>query len=848
MEGARLRSMGRGRVRHLIAASVLLCGLAAIPGLAACGQDRPATVIGLAESAPPPQDQASVDPPPEAETVADEPFASVEPWPEADAVDDEPFAPDEPQSEADLAEDVPAVEQSDTAVAEDELVEDEPAVEQSDTAVVEDELVEDELVEEQSEAEVAAEGLVEEQPDTDAPADVGFEDEFETDELETDELEVDELETDELGELLTLMFEGDLGEEQQDELVRAIEAAESYEVDIAVPATGADSLQVESTPIGPMATVNVFTDTQPVGPRLSVAVSLRRGLPAAGAPIVVLGQGLAPGSAVTATVYSTPQLIVSGAVDEAGAIALDGVLPGGLEPGAHAIDVRATGADGSAVQSIGAFTIDADSVVEDVAPMGELLDPIQPDDPALERALNAGVAVYDPARYPTVTVAAAIMAVAVVGLVGISRLASGPLPGAPTGGVPTRAAADSGARRPARLSKLNARKMKSVGEGRQGWGDRRGSWRWPGTAWVDRTVQRVALTLGRVTELGARIVDDGTWARAMLGSAGLATWLLGAVLGLVAASSVGFGAFPPAAPLILAIVVVGILDATAGVIAWAVLAVGVVVTGQLGGWDDVRTILGLFALYVAIPLAANALRPLRRAPGSTAKERFDRLADYVAMPVLIAWAGTSMLLALNGLSGLLLVEDDIIGPMRWTIAVALIVRLAVEDLAAHGFPARVEAVHPTTWPVRSMPVQGASVAVRVGVFVLVIEPFAGLGAITLVAAAVTAVPMLLRTVQDRLVNLPWLHRYFPRGMASRLLTMVVAIYLAAWLLGQAATSEQTPEMFNWLLLPGVIVGVIAVFGRDGRQWPDAWSKRWAGSLVWIALVGLTVGAITVPFL
>lgn len=390
--------------------------------------------------------------------------------------------------------------------------------------------------------------------------------------------------------------------------------------------------------------------------------------------------------------------------------------------------------------------------------------------------------------------------------------------------------------------------MTPAGEGRQGWGDRGRSWRWPGTALVDRMVQRVALRLGSYTQLGSRIVDDGAWARAMLGSAGLTTWIVGAVLGLVAASSVGFGAFPPAAPMILPLVVIGILDATAGALAWVVLAAGVLVTGQLGGLDGVRTMLGMFALFVAIPLAANDLRPLRRAPATTMKEGFDRLADYVVMPVLIAWAGTSMLLALNGLSGLQLVDHDIIGPMRWAIAVALVARLAVEDLAAHGFPARLEAVRPREWPLRSLPVQLGSVALRVGVFVLVTAPFTGVGAITLVAAAMIAVPMLLRTAQDRLANVPWLFRYFPRGMASRLLTMVVAIYLAAWLLGPGGTSDHTPAMYNWLLLPGIIVGVVSAFGRDGRHWPDTWSKRSAGLLVWIALTGLTIGAITVPFL
>jgi hypothetical protein len=831
--------MPRSRGQRLVAAAVLVGALALVPGLAGCAQDRPARVIGLAESMTPLEDEAPVESSPEVDVseidMAEE--ESVESPPasglaEAEAVDEEPA------SEADLL-----VEES----VEGTPVE-EPVDAQPEPGVSEDEPQSDDVVDD----DVVDEGVV----DEDGSADLMTSDELESDQVETEDLE------DQSGEVLDGDLDGDPDEEQQEELLDALGELEDGEIasdatDGPVPGndatqegtpSGTESLQVESTPIGLMATVNVFTDTRPVGPRLSVTVGLRSGEPAEGAPILVLGEGLAPQTEVTVTVYSTPQVLASGVVDDDGSASLDAALPGGLDPGAHAIDVRATGAGGSAVQSIGAFTIDPARVVEEVAPMGELLDPVPPDDPTLARALSAGVAVYDPARYPTVTVAAAIMAVAVVGIAGLSRVVSVPLPGSPADGNPTPKVPGAEPRRPARLSKMKARKMTSLGEVEQGWGDRLGPWRVPGTAAIDRMIHRMAWQLSRVTELGSRILVDGTWARAMVGSAGLALWLLGAVLGLLAARSVEFGAFPPAAPLVLVIVAVGILDATAGVIAWVVLAVGVVVTGQLGGWDDLRTLLGLFALYAAIPLAANALRPLRRSPDASAKGRFDRLADYVAMPVLIAWAGTSMLLALNGLSGLLLVEDDLLVPMRWTIAVALVLRLALEDLAAHGFPARVEAVQPSKWPVRPVPVQLASIALRVGVVALVLAPFAGLGAATFAAAVLTAIPMLLKVNQDRLVNVPWLYRYFPRGMASRLLTMVVAIYLSAWLLGQAATSEQTPAMYNWLLLPGIIVGVISILGRDGRHWPDTWSKRGFGSLVWFALAGLTVGLITVPLL
>ena len=430
--------------------------------------------------------------------------------------------------------------------------------------------------------------------------------------------------------------------------------------------------------------MGIVTDTAPVGPRLSTRVDIQAGGTAAGARVDVLGEGLAPGSTVTATVSSGPVLLGRTLVNEQGLASLTAQVPDDLGPGQHVVDVRATGADGSPVQSIGAFTIDDSGIVKAVAPMGELLEPVAPDDPILARALQARAAVFDPQRYPAVTASTALLSIAVAGILGVGGVAatmagtSLPTPGRAAD--PLAAPLPPVTRRRAKLTGASMQPLRGTAEDEPGPGDRSRSWQWPGTAAVEAALSRAAARLARITDAGPRILADGAWCRAMLGSLALALWLAGAAVGVGAAASVDFALRPPAAPWLVAIVAIGVLDAAAGLVAWLALALGALVTGQVTSWDDVRTAFGIFALYALVPVIANALRPLRRRVDHTAKARFDRLADYVAMPVLVAWAGSAMVLALNGLSGLELVDEPLVGLLRWTIAIALLARLILGDL------------------------------------------------------------------------------------------------------------------------------------------------------------------------
>ena len=329
----------------------------------------------------------------------------------------------------------------------------------------------------------------------------------------------------------------------------------------------------------------------------------------------------------------------------------------------------------------------------------------------------------------------------------------------------------------------------------------------------------------------------------MLGSAGFALWVIGFALGLWSAASVGFHAFPPALPLALAIIVLGVLDSSAGAIAWLVITVGAVVSGHVTTWADIRTLLGMFVLFASLPLLAHVIRPLRRKPSDAARDHFDRVADYVMMPLFVAFAAASMFKALNGLSGLEFTSPDQLWAVRIAVILACWLRLALEDVATYAYPMRSQQVQPEKLvsPGRGMAV--VSVLVRTGVFLLIAAPFFGLGPITWLAALLLAIPMLLKVWEDALPNSAWLNKWFPRGLARFVLLLVVGIYLGAWLLGHSAADEQVRATYNLLLLPGIVAGVIELFGREGGVWPDTWLKRAGGALLWVFAAGLTLGLI-----
>jgi len=609
------------------------------------------------------------------------------------------------------------------------------------------------------------------------------------------------------------------------------------------PAT-AGSTETTSEPVGesalPPPGQSILSDTAPIGPKLDLRVALTVGTEAAGKSATVEADGLQPFSKVTLTLYSEPIEIGSGIADERGMARMQTSVPAGLPPGQHTIMALGTGPDGAPVQSVGAFLLDENNLVQAIAPPGQTATPIAPDDESLTRALQSGKPVYDVALFPATTATVAMAAGAVAGLAGAGGITGGGMGGSPGGGGPSGDGQVRG-----KLAVVPTKRLKALALTYTARGDTSRTWRWPLTGRMDAISRDLPGKFGHFSLLLQRLIIDGVWSRAIFGSLGWLTWVAGAALGGLAMVSTDFTAVPPPLPIILAIIALGILDGAAGAVAWAVMSVGVIVTGNLQGLAGVRSLLGLFVLFATIPLTAHVIRPLRRKPSDTFWGRFDRFADYIMPPIFLAFLATSMFKALNGLSGLEITAPADYGEIRVVVVSAFFLRLIGEDVAVRVYPQRSTSVQPTRSVKPTKAMAWVSVLVRLGIFMLVAEPFFGLGPITYLAAFLTGVPMVLKIYEDDLPNWVWLNKWYPRGVGRFIMILVITLYISAWLLGQTFSSEDYRQAFTFILLPGVISGVLELFGREGWEWPEGWLKRILGFCVWLFAVCVVTGVIVI---
>ena len=116
-----------------------------------------------------------------------------------------------------------------------------------------------------------------------------------------------------------------------------------------------------------------------------------------------------------------------------------------------------------------------------------------------------------------------------------------------------------------------------------------------------------------MSPLLARIVADAAPLRAMTGSTSLLLPLAGVALGVIAAVTGEGIAQPPAIGLLIALMVIGIVDAMAGGLAALSLAITVGFMGGIIDWSSVRTLMGVALLIVGPGLIASSFREIRRA-------------------------------------------------------------------------------------------------------------------------------------------------------------------------------------------------------------------------------------------
>jgi uncharacterized membrane protein YuzA (DUF378 family) len=457
---------------------------------------------------------------------------------------------------------------------------------------------------------------------------------------------------------------------------------------------------------------------------------------------------------------------------------------------------------------------------------------------------------YDPASEPVKTANLAVAAFTVLSLGGVGGLAAAGAAGGVLGAA-TRDGGEPGPDRPEHREAGEATEGKladdeiihsNLARDAVARGDTSWTWRAPGRGLFDSLSSALPVSLAAGSPLMARVTSDGSYLEAIFGSASILALLAGLVLGLVAVNDVGGHAVPPSLPLTLALLVLGALNAEAGLVGVATFIVGVLVLGGINSASAVRTIFGLAALWFVIPIVASAARPLRRLPSENLEQRWDRAADFAIASLVGAFAVQQIILGFPGLSGTKLPIAQYANLCAVVVLGALAVRWFAETLAVNLYPRRLSTVHPHHIPEPPTWQLLGGALLRTAGLAFIAVAFVGPRWQLAVGAGLYLLPQLLGVWEERFPNIPSIYRILPRGLVKLVLILVVAKGLKTIAFSvDTGPRDAIADAFVLMLIPVAVLGILDLFGREGEGSKLGWWQRIAGLGIlvigiWFALV------------
>ncbi len=579
------------------------------------------------------------------------------------------------------------------------------------------------------------------------------------------------------------------------------------------------------------------------GPALSLDIAQGDGV-----EVSARGAGLLAESRAELWVFSTPQLLAQGTADASGEIVLSATLPGDLAAGSHTVVLKGTDPSGQPVEFGSSVEIGPNGELLGVTPdadLSGLVFPELPDNPKAPQYPKVE-ALDQPAAVVSATIAAvALLSVAGAGLAGAGRAPS-PAGGGINEGLYWAASL---------LDEIDVEhnrgwrtRFRAMGRAR---GDRSWLHRSPLTAFVDEASFLWPTAVSAKSPLLARIMGDAAPLRAIFGSASLLLPLAALVLGVVSAVTSDGIAQPPVLGLLIALIVIGVLDAFAGLVGTLAFSVVVVAMGGIVDLSSVRTLMGVALLIIGPGLIATSFREIRRAAPHNFAQWWERGADIIIVPLLGAYTTYNVASSLPPLGGSLFPVGESSVQLAWIVAGLLVVKVCVEEAAARWFPERLATVvgvldDPGTTQ------QVLSAMLKLSVFLFISAAFIGTSWHLWVGALVWFLPTVLAFLSWKLPNSSRLWQAIPRAMPLLAFSLFVFLILAS--ITESALGD-TPDFaltsFVIVLIPGLLMAILAMFGREPVEGDVRWYLRPSmttvyrvgGVLILVATIWLAVDSI-----
>lgn len=637
-----------------------------------------------------------------------------------------------------------------------------------------------------------------------------------------------------------------------------------------------------------LATTNFKPVTvEVIGVKSEIGVSAQIGDEITGKTVAIASQGLKPLIDYEVILRSTPQTLASGKTNSIGAVEEQAKIPPGLEPGWHSITLTSTNPDGSLFEKAVYFQVTETLLLEEISE-------VPPTEAQKSEAL-----VNDPEFYarmgidPAATVTAEAVAeqveqvtsvVASVALV--SAAAAGAAAAASAAGGAASSSAAGGARTAGTSSSSSA--SSSGGGARAGGGtsassssagggttsgdgssdsenesadygnleadhddfetdgagpvDRLRIWRVGALTALDKPLTNWIERVAQVSPVLSRVLNDGSYLRALIGSLMGLAYFAAVVLGVAAVDT---GAPSLAASgkvgLLVLIMAFGTLDALFGIVAMTAFAITSMVALPVSGIGDIRYLVAMFILGFAPSIMATTFRKIRRPAIENLSDAWERVIDLALIGFISVLTVMSLVGSVSAFTGATVPISNDTRSIAFAIAAVAVGRVVLEELAAKLAPSRLNRLNPTEVPPTFAWQPWASLVLKFATLILMIGGMVGMGWHLWVGAFLIFLPGIIGMVFPNLPSVRWIHEFIPGGIGALAFATLISAWSGQFVNAWLGKSELYGQLsFILIPLPVILISIIGMFAKQEDKLWQRTGKKWVAIAGGIAVFVFTV--------
>jgi hypothetical protein len=374
---------------------------------------------------------------------------------------------------------------------------------------------------------------------------------------------------------------------------------------------------------------------------------------------------------------------------------------------------------------------------------------------------------------------------------------------------------------------------------RRGRGDALKVWRRRWMRLLDKISIRATLLIAPISPVLSRIVVDGAYLRAAAGIFASLPTMAAAGVAFAALAVNGTAVSTPIWQLFLAITLIGIFDAFAGMVGTAIFVIGSfaihALAGLAIGMGDIRMMLGVIIVGFGPALLANSFRVFRKVPEKGSFYVWERIVDLGVLPFIGGWVTATMIGTLPALAGMTLAVANHVNDFALAVAAAIVIRVIAEEAVAREFPERLDTLHPTEVPATPGIQRWISLGFRLAVFIFVTAALMGNDWRVWFGSALFVLPTMLGWWQDKFPISKWVWRIMPQGIPGLAFTLLVASVTTSMVSSWFDGPDSALWSFALLPIPMLALSILGLIGREGDEDEVRWIRQ--PRFVWVYRIG-----------